>query len=130
MVIPTTVRPSRTSMAATTELSTPPLMATAMGCSGMDGNPAKMRHARRDGLDQSIDLFHRVGTPQRKPHAGTGAIVSESDGLQDVRRRERATGTGRPCRHCEATQIERYHHGLTIDAVEINVARIGYAIPA
>src|ERR1039458_3384633 len=31
MVMPTTVRPSRTSMAATVELSTPPLMATAMG---------------------------------------------------------------------------------------------------
>ena len=76
MVMPTTVRPSRTSMAATVELSTPPLMATAMGNSGMHGDPAQMRHAGADGLDEGVDLLDGVGAAEGETHAGAGAVVT------------------------------------------------------
>src|ERR1039457_1604136 len=98
MVMPTTVRPWRTSIAATVELSTPPLMATAMGNSGMHRNPAQMRHA--------------------------GA-----DGLEDVGGREGSAGTGRAGGDGEAAQIEGDDHGFAIDAVEVEIAGIGHAIP-
>src|SRR3954454_18999775 len=99
MVMPTTERPSRTSIAATTELSTPPLIATAMGrskmgTSGMHGNPAQMRYAGPDGLDKGVHLLHRVGAPQGETHARPGAIVAQPDGLQHVRWQKRAARTG------------------------------------
>src|ERR1035437_108538 len=100
MVMPTTVRPWRTSMAATVELSTPPLMATAMGGamgnSGMHRNPAQVRHARADGFDERVHLPGGIGAAERKAHAGPGAVVTQADGLQHVRGRERSAGAGRP----------------------------------
>src|SRR5437762_6280456 len=95
MVMPTTVRPSRTNMAATVELPTPPLMATAMGNSGMHRNPAQMRHAGSDGLDQRVHLTRRVRAAEGEAHAGPGTIIAQSDGLQYVGGRKRSAGTGR-----------------------------------
>src|ERR1039458_2245742 len=134
MVIPTTARPSRTSIAATVELSTPPLMATAMGDSEMPGSsmnadPAQMRHARPNGVDQCVYLLHRIAAPQRKAHTGARALIGEPNRFQNVRWRQRAARTRRPRRHREAPQIERDHHRFAIDAVEIEIARIGHAIP-
>src|ERR1019366_4914355 len=87
MVMPTTVRPSRTSMAATVELSTPPLMATAMGNSGMHRDPAQMRHAGSDGFDERVPLPGGIAAPQGEAHAGARAIVAQADSLQHVGRR-------------------------------------------
>src|ERR1022692_2989667 len=150
MVMPTTVRPWLTSMAATVELSTPPLMATAMegelaggvpsgsacptatamGCSGMHGNPAQMRHAGADGFDERVHLRGGVAAPQGEAHAGARAIIGEADGLQHVGRREGSAGAGRAGGDGEAAQIERDHHGFAIDAVEVEIAGVGHAIPA
>src|ERR1017187_5073355 len=162
MVMPTTVRPWRTSMAATVELSTPPLMATAMGnsvltfgttvthsgttppirswlrseshaaavCSGMHRDPAQMRHAGADGLDERVHLRGGVAAAQRESHAGAGAEVAQADGPEHVRGRERSAGAGRPGGNGEAAQVERDDHRFTIDAVEVDIAGIGHAIPA
>src|SRR5450759_4289591 len=174
MVMPTTVRPWRTSMAATVELSTPPLMATAMGnsvltfgitvtrsgtttplrswlrseppalasgvairgrtsetvCSGMHRNPAQVRHAGADGFDERVHLPGGIGAAERKAHAGPGAVVTQADGLQHVRGRERSAGAGRPGGDREAAQVERDHHGFAIDAVEVEIAGVRQAIPA
>src|SRR5260370_18491085 len=96
MVMPTTVRPSRTSMAATVELSTPPLIATAMGSSGMHGDPAHMRHAGANGFDESVDLLDGIAAAEGEPHAGARAIVTQTDVLQNVRRGGRPPGAPRP----------------------------------
>src|SRR5262249_20222219 len=123
MVIPTIGRPWRTRSAATVELSTPPLIATAMGSSGMHGNPAEMCYRRANRLDQRIDLLRCVPAAQRKTHAGTGAVISESDGSEHVRGRERTARTGRARRDSEAAQIERNDHRFAIHAVEVDIAR-------
>src|ERR1017187_1952781 len=148
MVMPTTVRPSRTSMAATVELSTPPLMATAMGrelaggsaCptetatamgdSGMHRDPAQMRDAGADGFDERVHVRGGVGAAEGEAHAGAGAEVTQADGFQDVRRGERSARAGRPGGDGEATQVERDDHGFTIDAVEVDIGGIGQAVPA
>src|ERR1035441_5537807 len=146
MVMPTTARPWRTNMAATVELSTPPLMATAMGgelaggsaCptatamgnSGMHRNPAQMRHAGADGLDERVHLGDGIAAPEGEAHAGARAIVREADGLQDVGGREGSAGAGRAGGDGEAAQIEGDDHGFAIDAVEVEIAGVGHAIPA
>src|ERR1039458_2922021 len=130
MVMPTTVRPWRTSIAATVELSTPPLMATAMGNSGMHRNPAQMRHAGADGLDERVHLGGGIAAPEGEAHAGARAIVREADGLQDVGGREGSAGAGRAGGDGEAAQIERDDHGFAIDAIEVKVAGVGHAIQA
>src|SRR4029077_18727756 len=130
MVMPTTVRPSRTSMAATVELSTPPLMATAMGNSGMHRNPAQMRYAGSDGFDQCVHLTRGIGAAEGEAHAGASAIVAQSDGLQHVRGGERSTGAGRAGRNREAAQNESDHHSFAMDAVEVAIAGVGHSIPA
>src|SRR5690349_22393280 len=130
MVSPTTLRPWRTRSAATVELSTPPLMATAMGFSGMHADSAQMGDAGLDGFDQRVNLLGGVGAAERKTHAGTGAVVGEPDRLEHVRGCERAARTGRAGRDREAAQIEGDHERLAIDAIEIQVAGVGHAIPA
>src|SRR5450432_2134364 len=140
--MPTTVRPWRTSMAATVELSTPPLMATAMGDamggtpggamakSGMHRNPSQVRYTSPDGFDERVHLLGRIAAAEGEAHTGARAVVTQADGLQHVRGRERAAGAGRAGRDREAAQVKRDHHGFAIDAVEVNIAGVGHAIPA
>src|SRR5260370_19119458 len=130
MVMPTTVRPSRTSMAATVELSTPPLMATAIGNSGMHGDPAQMRHAGADGFDEGVHLLDGIAAAEGEAHAGAGAAVTQADGLQNVRRRERSAGAGGAGGGFRAAEVEGDHHGFAIDAVEVEIGGVGHAIPA
>src|SRR5438045_6026913 len=84
MVRPIMLWPFRASRPATVELSTPPLMATAIGFSGMGGsqwrNLAQMRDRVHHGLDQRIDLLRRVGSAERKTDAGARPLSPESDG--------------------------------------------------
>src|SRR3954447_19632393 len=94
MVMPTTLRPSRTSMAATVELSTPPLMATATGNSGMHRNPAQMGDAGGNGRDERLHLLGGVGASQGEAHAGARTVVAQTDGLQYVGGRKRPAGAG------------------------------------
>src|SRR5579883_935603 len=95
MVRPTTLWPWRTSSAATVELSTPPLIATAMGVgSGMDGDPAKVLHRSGEAIHQSVYLFGRVVAAERKAHGRAGAVGIQADRGKDMRRSDRARRAG------------------------------------
>src|SRR5215831_12831370 len=114
MVSPTTAWPWRTRSAATVELSTPPLMATAMGFSSMHADSAQMGDAGLYGLDERIHLFGGVRPSQGKAHAGARAIVGEPDSFEHMRRCERPARAGGSGRNCEAAQVERNDHGFAI----------------
>src|SRR5439155_17772214 len=105
IVSPMMVRPSRASSPATVELSTPPLMATAIGFSGMGGsqrgNPAQMSDRVRHRLDERVDLPGGVGPAEREANAGAGALGSQADGQQHVRGLDRAAGASRAARYGE-----------------------------
>src|SRR5262252_6961775 len=88
IVSPTMGWPWRARSAATVELSTPPLMATAIEASGMDGDSAQVRGGLGDRFGKGIDLFGGIGTAEREPHARTGALTGEADGGENVRRRD------------------------------------------
>src|SRR5437867_7779136 len=84
IVSPMMLWPSRASRPATVELSTPPLMATAMRFSGMGGsqwrNFAQMRDRVHYRFDQRADLFHGIGPAQREANAGARPLGAQSDG--------------------------------------------------
>src|ERR1017187_8141652 len=130
MVRPTTARPSRASMAATVELSTPPLMATAMGGSGMPGDPPQMLDGARERVHQRVNLAGRVGAPQRETHAGARPFRGQAHIDEHVGRRDGAAGTGGAGGDGEAAQVERDHQGFAIDSVEVHVGGIGRAARA
>src|SRR5260370_38948617 len=130
MVTQTTARTSSRSMGATVEMSTPPLMATAIGNSGMQGDPAQLRHAGADGFDEGVHLLDGIAAAEGEAHAGAGAVVTQADGLQNVRRRERSAGAGGAGGGCEAAEVEGDHHGFAIDAVEVELGGVGPAVPA
>ena len=132
MVRPTTARPWRTSSAATVELSTPPLMATAMGAvSGMHGDSAQMRHGRLRRASTSASTCSAVlERPSENRMLARARSADRPDGGEHVRGRDGAAGAGRAGGDGEAAQVERDHQGLAIDAVEIDVAGVGRAIPA
>src|SRR5689334_6329097 len=127
MVRPTTWRPSRTRSAATVELSTPPLMATATGASGMHGDPAQVRHGRFDRLDEGVHLVSGSEAAERKTNAGAGPFRREPDGGQDMRRRDRAARAGGAGGNGEAAEIERDDQGFAIDPVKVDVGGVGSA---
>src|SRR4051812_24141731 len=133
IVIPTMERPSRTRSAAAVELSTPPLIATAMGCveiSGMDRDPPEVRDGCANRVGERVDLFDGVAAAQREAHAGARAIIAETDAGEHVRGRERAAGAGRARGHGEAAQVERDNHSFAIDTVEVDVAGVRRAMRA
>src|SRR5207253_6068064 len=74
IVSPMILWPSRASRPATVELSTPPLMATAIGFSGMGGSErgdfAQMRNRAGDRVDEGIDLLGGIRPAQRKANTG------------------------------------------------------------
>src|SRR5258708_7119929 len=109
--------PSRRSMAATVELSTPPDMATAIGVWLADilecgRQAAQMRKGLAGGLNESVHLPGRVGVAERKSQTGTGLIGAQTHRQQHVRRLHRAARTGRTARYREAAQIQGNHHRL------------------
>src|SRR5260370_36593650 len=136
IVSPITGRPWRTRSAATVELSTPPLIATAMGKataigkSGMHGNSAQVRDGSFESACQGVHLFEGVRAAQGKAHAGTGAIARETDGRKHVRRGQGARRTGRAGGDRKAAEIERNDKRLAVDSVEIDIAGIGRAAPS
>src|ERR1700674_37246 len=128
MASPTTLRPWRTSSAATVELSTPPLMATAMGVSSMHGDSSQVRHRGFQGFEERIHLFGRVGAAQGKSDTGARPLRRKPHGGENVGGRYGAARTGRARGDGEPAQIERDHQRLSVDAVEVNVGGIRSAV--
>ena len=136
MVIPMTRWPSRISMPATVELSTPPDMATRMvsGISSVVRLPArsafrrdtaKMSDAVDDGVGESVYLFHGVGCAERDADRRAGLAVAQADGAQHVRRFDRAARAGRSAGNREAAEVERDNQRLAFDEIETDVAGVG-----
>src|SRR5437867_6740099 len=83
MVSPITRRPRWCRRAATVELSTPPLMATAMGALdvGMRNRRdlAQMLYRSSDRLNQMIDLLGGVGAAEREADTRARAVDGQAD---------------------------------------------------
>src|SRR5580658_41977 len=98
MVRPTTVSPRPCNMPATTELSTPPDMATAMVGSGIGRGrlagceSAEMRDAFGESVDKGVNLLGVIRAAKGNAKAGTSLFLGEADGSEDVRRLGCAAG--------------------------------------
>src|SRR5580704_10898365 len=100
MVKPTMRWPWRCSNPATTELSTPPDMATATGDSFPAENSemigsgtgvsrrkfAQLRDGGGHGFDQRVHLLFIIRSPEGKTQAGASALRRQAHGQQHVRR--------------------------------------------
>src|SRR5690242_5670594 len=124
-------------MAAATDESTPPDMATTMRMiplrrrdrsrvSGLAGGdlPQPFDDGRQEG-DDVVDLFGGVRGAEAEPDRVLGAMEREPHRLQDVRwfqctRRAGGSGGDR-----DAFQIEGDQERLRFDAVETDVRRVG-----
>src|SRR4051812_35101824 len=99
MVSPTTGAPCRCSRPATTELSTPPDMATAMGATELSGKTllllSQFFGSARRCIHQCFHLLGRVVTPEREPHARARVLPAASHGQQNVRGFDGAAAAGR-----------------------------------
>src|SRR5579863_10278962 len=125
MVMPMTRSPARFSMPATTELSTPPDIATAMVCSDIGRRQlSETSHYLNHRVDQRVDLLRRVRAAQRKTHARPGLFACESDSSQHMRGFGGAARTGRSAGYREALEVERNQQRLAIDAVETDVGSV------
>src|SRR5690242_13719566 len=131
MVRPTMCSPRRCRSPATTELSTPPDMATAvvMGLESGTGigwrQFAELGGGFGDGVDQGVDLFGRVRSAERESQAGAGAFARESNGEEDVRRLDCAAGAGGTAGDGESFEVERDDQGFAFEPVEVDVSGVG-----
>src|SRR5579863_9379467 len=130
IVRPTTVSPRACSMPATTELSTPPDMATAMVGSGINGGgltgcePAEMGDALNQSFHKRVHLGCVIRAAQRNAQAGAGLFAGEADGGKNVRGFAGAAGASRAAGNGEAPQVESDQKRLGIDAVEPEVGSV------
>src|SRR5579862_7124773 len=127
MVKPITRSPARCSNPATTELSTPPDMATAIVSGIRRCQPSQMRDRIGDGIDQGVDLPGGIRAAKREAQARLGLLAREADRGEDVRRLLRAAGACRSTRYGESAKIERDQQRLAIDAVKTNIGGVGRA---
>src|SRR5665213_355271 len=128
MVMPMTLSPARFSMPATTELSTPPDIATAIVCSDIRRRQlSQTRHHLNHGIDQRVDLFLRIRPSQRKAHTRTRLFPRESDRRQYMRRLGSAARTSGAARYREALEIQRNQQRLAVDSIETNVRSVANA---
>src|SRR5689334_3171507 len=145
MVNPITRSPRRCSMPATTELSTPPDIATAMppgcvpnsstgsdmrglGLSGGDRSGSDLPQVR-DGLsdrdDQRVHLLRVIPPAQRKTETGPRLLLRQSNRREDMRRLSRSAGARRAAGHRESLQVERDQQRFAVDPVKADVRRVG-----
>src|SRR5579864_4548439 len=118
MVRPTIRTPSRESSPATTELSTPPDMATAIvsfigsGTGGISRRKlSQMRGTFGDGVNQSVHLFFGVRTAEGETQTGARPFPRQAHGQQYMRRFNRAARAGRSAGHREPLEVQRDDQG-------------------
>src|SRR5260370_39564769 len=111
MVSPMMLWPSRASRPARVELSTPPLMATAMVFSGMGGCQGRNFSEMGDGVhysvNQGVDLLLGVGSTERKPDTGPRALRGQAEREEHGRGLDPSTRARRSPRNRESTEVER-----------------------
>src|SRR5579872_1235682 len=126
MVRPTTGRPWRWSMAATTELSTPPDIATAIGATAFGGSGmyhdrgdfSQVRRGLCDSFDQRVNLLGRVVAAQRKSETPAGLRAREPNGQQDVRRLDGAARASGSAGDGKSLEVEGDNHRLAFNTIE------------
>src|SRR5512141_108594 len=125
MVMPMTRSPARLSIPATTELSTPPDMATAIVRSDISRRQlSETRHHLDHCIDQRVDLFYRIRPPQRKAHTRTRLLPCEPDRRQHMRRLRRAARTCGTAGYRKAFEVERNQQRLAVNPIETDVRRV------
>src|ERR1700680_2210390 len=104
--------PSRESSPATTELSTPPDMATATvlfigsGTGGVSRREvSQMRGTFGNGVNQSIHVFFGVGTAEGETQTGARPFPRQAHGQQDVGRLDCAALARRSAGHRESLEV-------------------------
>src|SRR4026209_2389044 len=108
MVRPMTFSPRACSMPATTELSTPPDLATARGFSCMRRRQlAQVRDGVDQRLDERIHLFDSIGSPQGKTDTRASLQAAQAHRQQNVGWLGRPAGAGRTARYGESFEIQR-----------------------
>src|SRR4029079_12888286 len=128
MVMPMTRSPARFSIPATTELSTPPDIATAIVHSDISRRQlSQPRHDLHHGIDERVALLQSIRPPQRKTHAGPRLLAREPDRRQHVRRLGRAARARRSAGYGVTLQVQRNQQRLAIDAVETNIRSVAHA---
>src|SRR5665213_4002969 len=99
MVMPMTRSPARFSMPATTELSTPPDIATAIVCSDIGRRQlSETRNHLNHSIDQRVDLFLRIRPSQRKAHTRPRLLPRQPDCAPYMRGLGSAARTRGPAR--------------------------------
>src|SRR5690242_15960719 len=119
--MPTTFSPWARSMPATTEESTPPDMATAIGLDIRGRQLSEVRDRFDERVDQCVDFLFGVRAAERETNARAGLLAHETDGEEDVRWFGCAAGTSRAARYGETSEIERDEERITVDAVKADV---------
>ncbi len=128
MVSPMTCSPARCSMPATTELSTPPDIATAIGRLTQAYAGASFLRCATHSTTASISastcsaVFDR---PSEKRTLDRACSLRQADRRQHVRRLGRAARARRAARHRESLEIERDQQRLAVDSVEADIRSVG-----
>src|SRR5579871_4203496 len=105
MVKPTTFSPRACNTPATTELSTPPDIATAT----LDirrSQSAQMRHGLANSVRKAVHLGFVVAAAQRNTNARSSLFLAQANRGENMRRLARAARTRRPARNRIPAQIE------------------------
>src|SRR5258708_296265 len=109
MVMPMTRSPARLRSPATTELSTPPDMATAIDDSDIGGRQlSQTRDCLDHPHDNRFDLLNRIRPAQRDAYARPRLFAIEPDRCQHMRRLGGAARACRPARYRESFEVEGY----------------------
>src|ERR1035437_1509822 len=127
MVMPMTRSPARLRSPATTELSTPPDMATAIVRSDIGGRQlSETGHYLNHGIDEGIDLFLRIRPSQRKAYTRPRLLPGEPDSREHVGGLSGAARASGSARYGKALEVERNQKRLTVNAVETDVGSVAH----
>jgi hypothetical protein len=114
--------PSRFMRPATTELSTPPLMATARRGLEVDrGEPPEVSGGAGDGGDEGVDLVDGVAEAEGKADGGLGLFAGKADAGEDVGGLDGAGGNRRRRRRRRKPRRSR---AMTMDSPSMPAKRM------
>src|SRR5258706_10892776 len=119
-----TFSPRACNMPATTELSTPPDMATAIGLDIRRRQLPQMRNRLDQSIDQRIYLFDGVRASQRESNTRSRFQPVQAHRQENMRRLGSSAGASRAARYRESLEIQRDQQRVTVDSVKTNVGSV------
>ena len=90
-------------------------------------NAAEVGDAFDDSFNEALNLGAGVFRPEGEAHAGARIVTTQPHGEEDMRRLDRAAGTGGAGGNGITAKIESDHHGFTGDAGEEEIRSVGHA---